>query len=586
MTKIFNNHLKIWKWAAGLLPFLAGCESLTEINQNPNDLTDERVNPAYVLTSVVTGSATALSDVSFSGNVTQSVISEAMQYTQRDFLEFSVSNQFGWYPVSFDYRSLHQPLSNAAYLGRRAAGNADSLFLKGASLTMQAMWFGVQTSLWGDVPYKEANQGTANLQPAFDAQKDVFIGIIADLDKANSYLKQAGSVKSSVLAQADLLFKGDVLKWRKFANSLRLRFMMRLSEKLSDAGAAGLDVKAEFSKMVADASNYPLMTASEDNAAMSYPGTNTIDAWRMGALLKPTLSEFHRIKAGATMIDFLKNQNDPRLTVWFRPVEVQTLVRDKGAETVFAKDDESGDVKRYIKSYQQGIDTSLYVGLKIALVNPDIYNENIAAQRTEALKFNSAIYNSGAANPFVSYLSPMFRENTHPLVKTVFMSAAEVNFILAEAAARGWISASAENFYWQGIAASLAQYGIADGDVKQYNKVTHVRQQFDLGAFEVQMRALFNQAPDKTEEILNQKWVSAFTTLESWFDWRRTGYPDIAGNIISGSQGQKIPVRYIFGESEINYNTDHVNAAISRLEPAVNDQWSKMWLLQGTGKPW
>ncbi|GAA4442279.1 hypothetical protein GCM10023091_28780 [Ravibacter arvi] len=54
---------------------LAGCEPLTEINQNPDDLADERVNPVYVLTSVVTGSATALSDVSFSGNVTQLVLS-------------------------------------------------------------------------------------------------------------------------------------------------------------------------------------------------------------------------------------------------------------------------------------------------------------------------------------------------------------------------------------------------------------------------------------------------------------------------------------------------------------------------------
>lgn len=586
MIKIFNNRLKIWRWTPGVLLFLAGCESLTEINQNPNDLTDERVNPAYVLTSVVTGSATALSDVSFSGNVTQSVISEAMQYTQRDFLEFSVTNQFGWYPVSFDYRSLHQPLANAAYLQKRAAGNPDSLFLKGASLTMQAMWFGIQTSLWGDVPYKEANQGTANLQPAFDVQKDVFLGIIADLDKANSYLKQAESVKSSVLSQADLLFKGDILKWRKFANSLRMRFMMRLSEKLTDMSAAGLDIKAEFAKMAADQSNYPLMTSSEDNAAMSYPGTNSTDSWRMGALLKPTLSEFYRVKAGGTLIDFLKNQDDPRLTVWFRPVEVQTLVRNKGAETVFGRDDKSGEVKRYIKSYQQGIDTSLYVGLKIALVNPDIYNENNAAHRTEALKLSSAIYNSGAANPFVSYLSPMFRENTHPLVKTVFMSAAEVNFILAEAAARGWISANAENFYWQGIAASLTQYGIADGETKQYNRFTHVIQKFDLKAFETRMRAVFSQAKDKTEEILNQKWASSFTTLESWFDWRRTAYPAIAGNIISGSQGTKIPVRYIFGESELNYNTEHVNTAISRLEPAVNDQWAKMWLLQGTGKPW
>lgn len=585
MIRILNIKSGVLKWAAGIVPLMVGCQTLTEINENPNDLTDERVNPAYVLTSVVTGSATALSDVSFSGNVTQSVLTEAMQYTQRDFLEFSVSNQFGWYPLSFDYRSLHQPLSNAAYLQRRAEGNPDSLFLKGVSLTMQAMWFGFQTSLWGDVPYTQANQGTGNLQPEFDLQRDVFTGIIADLDRANTYLKSAGTVKSAVLSQADLLYKGDVLKWRKFANSLRARYLMRLSEKLTEMSSAGFDVKGEFAKMIADPSNYPLMTASSDNAAMGYPGTNTIDSWRLGTLLKPTTNEFFRIKAGATLVDFLKNQGDPRLTVWFRPVEVQTLVRDKGAETVLGKD-ESGAVKRYIKTYREGIDTSLYVGLKIALVNPDIYNENNAADRTGASELSSSVYTGGASNPFVSYLSTIFRENTHPLVKTVFMSAAEVNFILAEAAVRGWISGDAGTYYWDGIAASLAQYGIEDGDRKQYNRITHTTDSFDRAQFESRMKARFGDADDKLREILGQKWASGFTTVESWFDWRRTGYPDIAGNVISGAQGAKIPVRYIFGESELNYNTDHVNVAISRLEPAVNDQWSKMWLLQGTGKPW
>lgn len=574
-----------FQWLAIVVLLSFGCESLTEINENPNDLTDERVNPAYILTSILTGSATALSDVSFSGNVTQSVLSEAMQYTQRDFLEFSVTNQFGWYPLSFDYRSLHQPLSNAAYLGRRAEGNPDSLFLKGVSLTMQSMWFGFQTSLWGDIPYSEANLGTEKLQPAFDRQKDVFIGIITDLDRANSLLKQAGNVKSAVLSRADLLYQGDILKWRKFTNSLRIRYLMRLSEKLTDMTNAGLDVKGEFAKMVGDPTNYPLLINSVDNAAMSYPGTNTIDSWRMGTLLKPTPTEFHRIKAGATLIDFLKNQNDPRLSVWFRPVEVQTLVRDKGAETVIATD-ESGVVKRFISRYREGVDTSLYVGLKIALVNPDIYNDNNASDRTRAREIDNAIYSGGAENPFVSYLAQIFRENSHPLVKTVFMSASETNFILAEATERGWLQGNSENLYWEAVRASLSQYGISDGDAKQYNKVTHTHDAFDLDAFETKLKAEFKQADNKIEAILTQKWASNFTTVESWFDWRRTGYPNIADNVVAGAQGTRIPVRYIFGESELNYNSEHVQMAITNLEPAVNDQWSKMWLIQGTGKPW
>lgn len=578
------------KAGKGLMTFafvaaLVGCQSLTEINLNPNNLTDERVNPAYVLTSVISSSGPALSDLSFSGNVTQSVLSEAMQYTQRDFLEFAVTNQFGWYSLSFDYRGLHQPLANAAYLQKRAEGNPDSLFIKGAALTMQAMWYGLFTSLWGDVPYSEANKGTDNLQPAFDAQKDVFLGIIKDLDQANNYLKSAGSVKASVLATADVLYKGDVMKWRKFANSLRLRFLMRLSEKQADMTASGLDVKGEVSKMINDQTNYPLITSSSDNAALSYPGTNTIDSWRMGPLLKPTTSEFFRIKSAATIVNFLKDQYDPRLPIFFRPVEVQTLVRDKGADKVIARD-ESGVVKRYVKSYSPALDTSLYVGLKIALENPDIYNENTGEDRTAAVALNPAIYNSGATNPFVSYIGTMFRDNKPSLVKTVFISASEVNFLIAEAVARSWVSGNAEDYYWKGIAESLSQYAITDGAAKVYNKVTHAHESFNATAFEQSMRERFGDAADKLEEIMSQKWASNFTTVEGWFDWRRTGYPNIGGNVISGAQGAKIPVRYIYGESELNYNSENTATAISHLEPGVNDQWSKMWLLQGTGKPW
>src|SRR5690606_23078691 len=104
------------------------------------------------------------------------------------------------------YRDLYRPLSNACYLESRAGANPDSLFLKGASLAMQAMWFGIQTSTWGDIPYSEAYKGVENLQPAFDAQIDVFKGILSDLEEANAALAKAGSVGSSVVAEADILY--------------------------------------------------------------------------------------------------------------------------------------------------------------------------------------------------------------------------------------------------------------------------------------------------------------------------------------------------------------------------------------------
>jgi hypothetical protein len=96
----------------------------------------------------------------------------------------------------------------------------------------------------------------------------------------------------------------------------------------------------------------------------------------------------------------------------------------------------------------------------------------------------------------------------------------------------------------------------------------------------------YNSASDKLLPIMEQKWLSLFTTLEAWFDWRRTGYPNLGKNLVSGPHGEKMPIRFYFGDSEKNFNEENVNKAIERLEPPIDDQWSKIWLLQGTGKPY
>ena len=570
-----------------LIALVAGAckENLSELNRNPNALTDDQVNPAYVLTGILAGTTESLQELSFTGNVTECVVPYAMQHTQRDYLEFVVTNQFGWHTVSWDDGAMYQPLSNAVYLESRAQDSPDSLFLKGAALTMQAFWYGMETSMWGDIPYSEAYQGSDYLQPVFDDQKDVFIGVLEKLESANRYLMDVTDPVSATVRDADLLYSGEALQWRKFANSLRLRYLLRLSEKVSEMQSSGVDVPGEFKKMVSDPATYPVITENVENASLPFPGSSAADAYPLSPLNASADHEFYRIKAGATLVDFLKEQGDPRLAVWFRPVDVQTLVRDKGADVVIAKDSD-GRVKRFLRHEDPDIDTSLFVGLKIALTDPNSYNGFDAAQLTEANLLDPSVYNGGAANPFVSYLAPMYRAIADPLVNTVMLSAAEVHFMLAEAAERGWIQGDVLEEYLAGVFASLEQYGIADGTAQVYEPETHRMLSFDAAAFRTALTGKFEAAADKMEMILGQKWAASFSTMEGWFDWRRTGYPRLGDNLVDGPQGDKIPVRYMYGDSELNYNRANTEAAISRLEPATNDQWSKMWLIQGTGAPW
>lgn len=266
-------------------------------------------------------------------------------------------------------------------------------------------------------------------------------------------------------------------------------------------------------------------------------------------------------------------------------MDVQTLIADKGSDKVIMKD-ENGKVKKYLKTFPEIGDTSLFVGLPIALPNPDNYNGNNGDDRNLVSNLDPSIYSGGAANPFVSYFSNMFRENTSPYLPGTFLTASEVNLLLAEAAVRGWISGSAEDYYKKGILNSLRQYDVTDGDLAVYNPTNHQIEAYNESEFLNSLATDFQEASDKILPIMEQKWLALFTTVEAWFDWRRTGYPDLGKNLVNGPKGDKIPVRIYFGDSEKNFNEENVNKAISNLEPAVDDQWSKMWLLQGTGKPW
>src|SRR5690606_2092732 len=96
------------------------------------------------------------------------------------------------------------------------------------------------------------------------------------------------------------------------------------------------------------------------------------------------------------------------------------------------------------------------------------------------------------------------------------------------------------------------------------------------------------------ESIIEQKWIASWTAAaEAWFDYRRTGLPDLQTGAVA--KRGALPLRFYYHfEDEISKNTANAEAAISRLEPtdykgtdvSNNSAWSKMWLLKGTGKPY
>ncbi|MCB9012840.1 MAG: SusD/RagB family nutrient-binding outer membrane lipoprotein [Bacteroidales bacterium] len=137
---------------------------------------------------------------------------------------------------------------------------------KGVALVLEAYVTSVLTDLFGPIPYTEAWRSSLSdggiLSPAYDSQESIYRTLIANLDTANMIL---GTGSEAV--EGDILYDGDTDLWKKFANSLRMRLILRMSDR--DATFA----TTELSKMVADPATYPIMEANGDNAQLVYLGS-------------------------------------------------------------------------------------------------------------------------------------------------------------------------------------------------------------------------------------------------------------------------------------------------------------------------
>lgn len=566
---------------------VTSCQDLSEINKNPNQLSANEINIKYVLTSVLAGTAhDYIYEYAYPGGWT---VSEAMQYLQRDYIDFQSPNTFVWGPK--DFSSPFSRIKNSQYIIENAESEKsenNQKFYTAVGQIMRSFWYGYLTSLHGDIPYSEAMKAEeGNFTPVYDNQKDIFKGILDDLKSANDLLAQVSSVEGA--SSSDIMFKGDVMKWRKFANSLRLRYLLRLSEKTSDMSAMGLDVKAEFSAIVGNSSVNPVFTSNGDNAAISFIGSSSDNSWYGGPLWYTNRSEFYRRKPCSTFVDAMVEGRDPRLTTFISPVDAQLRISD--ATPAYSKLPD-GQIVRNIPTStpnKDELNTRRYVGLPSALQDPNLYNLATTVDFNAIKALDPTIYTDLAANPGVSYLADMYAQNANPLVKSVFMSYAELCFILSEARLKDWFSSgNAVDYYRDGIVASTRQYDIADGSVKVYDPNTDGLVAWNESAFLNNLSGEFTGADDggKLTQLMTQKWLACFMTPEFWFDWRRTGVPDLGANVILGSNGKKIPVRIIYPDAEKNLNSANVAEAITRLEPGEDSQWSKMWLLKGTNKPW
>ncbi|MEQ8218414.1 MAG: SusD/RagB family nutrient-binding outer membrane lipoprotein [Arenibacter sp.] len=561
LNKIFKLFLVVCLLSA------TSCDNeLTEINQNPNGVDPSQGNPSFLLTQVMVNTALDVGNKGYSGE-----LSAFVQYTQKDSWG---NNNYDWDGSGWD--TYYGNLRSAKLALQRSQELGYTLHEAIAQILM-AQNFITLADYYGDVPYSNAIQADEDvILPTYDSQEAVYKGAIADFVAAAALISNNMGSLEAFGASQDIFFGGDAEKWMKYANSLALRYYMRLSEK--DPSYAQAGVIATLAK--------PLISSVDEECALAYTGTDANSSQPSNSSTGGA-SAFNRVKPCTTFTDRLRELNVPRANVWFAPVAIPIKVV-AAADVPGGEDDVVVDGVRYIneetladnglKIYDKNtwkadrlaglslVDTSsTYVGLPVSYQGSEPYTYNLNPNPVQ-----------GGGNVHVSLMNDQFKDASGDYLKARVLSYAEVCFLKAEAALKGWGS-DAEGNYNKGVQASMDTWGIGD-EYADYIDNAEVAYNGTLA------------------QIMEQKWIANFATAsEAYLDWRRTGLPDLQTGPFALSS--VIPVRFQYPDEERNINEANYNAALSSLETTsyTNDvpgkyendtPWSKPWILQGVTKPW
>lgn len=515
-----------YKYFAALLVtgvLLSSCEAgLDGLNDNPNAPTD--VPAELILPQAIENSMNRLYSMSGVNGYMGALWAQSyakIQYTEEDTYDFSgrvslINNVWQSY-----YATTLKDLNQI----RQKAIASETPNEQAIAEILMAWNYQQITDLWGDVPFSEALQGlTENpddriITPAYDSQDEIYAGLLQMLEDAvNRIDPSAGSVGG-----ADLIYGGDMQKWEKLGNSLRLRLLIRMADANPTEAENGIN------SMIT--SGAPLLESHDDNAQLDYlpyPNNNPVNNFAR-------TREDHKVSH--TTLTWLNDLNDPRMRIYAVPMRIQNP--DDGATTEIYTDSRG-------YNYQGVINGSADLSISLG----------------EA---------STMGHFFVSPTSP-----------GRIMTYNEVLFIRAEAAARGWTGEVAATLYNDAVAESMRLYSQEriepvlssfPGDAA-FNHQGFDADEFPDGITEQEIIDYLAQPEiqwnigdgwsEANKELLSvQKWLSLYSQgLETWSEWRRLGYPELT----PGPEAvlDEVPRRISYPQIEQSLNNSSREEAVSR----------------------
>ena len=549
------------------------CSDFDEINENPNAFTSDEVSAKFFMTE--------LQIQLYAPNrfpYWRAQLIHADRYAGHFTFGFSGS----WWTdaLGYDYNSGYTDAAYdwmSGYLGKlsgfinfvKEGGDLQNEKFYAIGLIMKGLYYQMYVDTFGMAPYTEAFDPD-NITPKYDELSTIYQGTIADLDEAMAIIGDAEVSGEGVelLTNNDLFFGGDMQKWKKLANTLKLRMALR---------AQGADGATFAEGAIAEALAAPLLTASDENALMEKDPD--ISQWANAAYgdVWWNFGTGSNWNVGKTLIDYLRNNNDPRLTYYAKPIDGGDVVLTQDAEgdsrDLFSK--HSAFILQQLDdagvSYTSTSGTKTDDGVTIDTVGISIAaGDYYVGQPT---RLNGFIYGQVKeqlfSRPADIVINP--KNQGKEIFPEVVMTAAEGNFLQAEAIVKGLASGDAQSLYQEGIRQAMAMWDVPEGDISTF-----------LGTED--MAQLNGSVDENLEKIAIQRWIVSYTDgFEAWAIVRDTGYPtelyegvsdfDIyaAGTTLNGAY----PQRMRYGNGAYNTNGDNTNAALQQQGPDV--QGTKLW---------
>ncbi|MDA9202426.1 SusD/RagB family nutrient-binding outer membrane lipoprotein [Flavobacteriaceae bacterium] len=551
-----------------LIATMLSCtDDFNEINTQPDALSTDDISAKFFVT-----------------NIQQKLLRPTMiplwfgDVIQPD--QFSGQTANGWAGSDWDgdlgwlYNSTYQDLGCwnwlagynsdlTSYMNNvKPGGTLEDEMYYALGLVIKGFYYQQYTEAFGMIPFTEASDPNITL-PKYDDQLTIYKGIIADLDEAIAIIGSGTEAGSGfgILRENDVIFGGDMQKWKQLANSLKLRIALRAHDGVGEDFSATVATEAIASGVLAD---FDAMFEGYADETNIWGGSSSYgDVWHnfAGSQWKTT----------EALINILKTSDDPRLSKMTKPAVggTMTITKPVAGQGVALIDTHVAYVKSMLDLSGLILDTDytwVETATDLTITMPE--NTNFIGMPSRLSGKLKAYMPDYMFSDPADIITQKTNEGK-PLFPTVLMTSADSHFMIAEAIVKGLATGDADTYYQLGLEKAMAIWDTAP--TSEFSAA-------NMGSL------AGSTDEEKLEKIATQRWLVNYTNgYEGWSIVRDTGYPTACvitsdnNDIVSfGGENNGLQIQRLkYGTGTYSTNGANVNAAVSA--QGADNMTTKLW---------